>query len=314
MEFFRNCFAWSILFGMVVYSSLYVLDPLGYNYEFDLGRINRVKPAAVGFERQLKHHRIRKVKPKTLILGSSRVAYGVEPTDLTGFPKPVFNAALEYGQPFEMMKLLEYASRVAPLEQVFLFIQYFNFHRNSGVRGFDLETSKQSALSAAKLQLLAYFSGDALLGAFEMAIINFFSNHPKGSTKSGFIYGKTEGRFGQLDLETRFGLVEEEAKVILDPTPGLKILRSIVAFCKSKNVRLGLILGPWPPEHIALRKRMGTWEAIEQWKLEIRKISEFTDHYSSEANFDANDFLDRVHFSPESGRSILYPLGTQPNQ
>ena len=126
----------SVFLSCMIYTITYICDPLGLNFKFVSKQFNAIKPVAVGFERQLKPLRIHQVQPKTIILGNSRIAYGIRAKDAHGFPFPVYNAAFEFAQPYEMLKILEYSITQTHLENVILFLDYGTFANKRGVKNF----------------------------------------------------------------------------------------------------------------------------------------------------------------------------------
>lgn len=174
---------WLIAFLLIYQAVSYAVDPLGLNFRFTHPGLNAIKPAAVGFERKLKPLRIKKVQPQTLILGSSRAAYGIDPDRLHGFPYPIFNAAVEYGQLYEMYRMLEYAVEIAPIKEVVLLLHYYNFNQSSGIRDFAPIFSRGEMRPLVEAHTLAYFSSDAAWGIFKTCFANLAMNHKKGSTE-----------------------------------------------------------------------------------------------------------------------------------
>lgn len=299
---------WLIAFLLIYQAVSYAVDPLGLNFRFTHPGLNAIKPAAVGFERKLKPLRIKKVQPQTLILGSSRAAYGIDPDRLHGFPYPIFNAAVEYGQLYEMYRMLEYAVEIAPIKEVVLLLHYYNFNQSSGIRDFAPIFSRGEMRPLVEAHTLAYFSSDAAWGIFKTCFANLAMNHKKGSTEKGYIFNNSEKQYSHHDAQTRRDLVSSEAHVVLDYTPGLQIIRQIRALCHRHRIELHAILGPFPPEQIQLRKELGTWSAIEAWKAALDKEIAYTDYYQDSAAFDAKDFYDRIHFSVEAGVQMVNAL------
>lgn len=302
----------SLLFSITVFCVInFTIDPLGLNYLLLFRNVNEYKPAAVRFERKIKAYRIKKVKPKTLVLGSSRAVYGVNPETLQGFPIPVYNAALEYGQLFEMLKFLEYSIKVAPIEEVVLFLHYYNFNTSEGVKSFEIPVGKSDIISLLKLNLFSYFSLNAFLGTLETLILNTTKFVRIGSVQTGYIRLKQHGdrNFKAYSEEKRLELVRGEAQIVLESyNKGLDIVKKIKQLCLENNVKLYSILGPYPKEQILVRNEMNTWDVIEEWKHALKQIIEYVDYYNENSPFEAENFYDRVHFSAEVGQIMVNSL------
>ena len=289
----------------------YVVDPLGLNFQFTHPTLNAIKPAAVGFEHKLKPFRINAVQPQTLILGNSRVAYGVNPEKLKGFPQPVFNAAIEFGQLREMVQFLEYAIEVAPLREAVLFLEYYNFSTTTDIRDFYPIFPTRGGYDLLQAHSLAYVSSDALLGIFQTLFSNLTMKHLKGTTKTGYVLNNMESNFQPADPDTRRSLVTQEAQIVLDHNPGIQTVREIQALCNKHNITLHAILGPFPQEQIAMRKTLGTWSPILKWKADLQKEIDYTDYYHEHVPYTAEDFYDRIHFTVDIGVEMVNALKMQ---
>jgi hypothetical protein len=288
-----------------IYCFNYIIDPLGYNYSFEISAINKIKPVAPGFARQLKPYIIEKVKPSTLILGSSRAAYAADPSKIRGFSQPVYNAAIQFGQPFEMLKILEHAVKVTNVKEVILFLEYNSFANEKGVQEFSLSTEDTNIFNLVERNILAYFSVNSFLGSFETIMRNIIGKHLSGTTSSGFIKNTSQKRFGDLDPDFRKETVKQEATVEIDYHVGLNIVREIKNVCKSNKIKLYVILGPFPLEHIKMRKRLNSWPKIVKWKKDLTKIVTFFDYFDEKNIFDNTYFYDRVHFTSRAAEIMI---------
>ena len=224
---------------------------------------------------------------------------------MKNFPFPVYNAAIEFGQPFESLKILEYAVCNAPIEKVILFLDYITFKNENGVKDFKIDMWGDDLFSALNLNFLAYLSKESLLGAFKTIFYNLI-RPLKGTTQFGYIYYFEKNPFQNIPKEERISRMEEECNTVLDDfSNGMKYVRKIVTICKEKNIELYTILGPFPPEHIAIRKQNGSWGEIKRWKDELKNYVDYLDYYLEESPFGNDYFYDRVHFTREAGKRML---------
>lgn len=290
---------------LILYMVTFVIDPLGFNYLVQINRINKVKPVAPRFARELKMYRMKKVNPATIILGSSRAAWGIDPLKIEGFPEPVFNAAMEYGQPYEMKQTLEYAVENTQVKEVVLLLDYFTFANKGGVEGHSLSISKVAFIEKIKRHLLAYFSANAFLGNFETIARNVFGAHLLGTTETGFIVNTSKKRFVDRKSESDMAALRREAIVTLDHRIGVKIVKEIKQICQKNNIQLHTILGPIVPEHIQMRKELGTWSQILEWKKDLSQLVDYYDYFNENQPFQEQHFFDHMHFTPEVGVYML---------
>ncbi len=308
-KFFFKFLILSFLFCSIIIGFLFVSDPLGYNYKYTLPVIKKHKFEAVKYDRKLKPLRLIDYKPQTIILGNSRVVYGVNPEDAICFPKPVYNLGMEYCVPYEMYSLLKYAVEVSPIEEVVLFLDYGFFSNSGGAKGFnpnDWQSDKKSKLNRF---LFSYFSESSIKGALSNFLnkgISVLSKSSKGSTFNGFVVYETRDDFSGHSKEERVNLVKDDAVNEIDFHPGLVYIKKIIDLCQSQNIKYTFIIAPYPPEHMELRVETRSYtNSVVEWKKELEKISTVYDFYNIDNTFASNDFYDQVHFKPIIGKYIF---------
>ena len=309
---FWKIYICSLIFSSsVIYAATFYIDPLGANYHLNYKGLNIPKPAAVRFDHKIKPYRIKILQPRTLIIGSSRELYSANPMEIRGFPAPIYNAAFEFGQISDALEILQYAIAVAPIKEVIIFFTYGNFFGLSRAGDLDVDLEKPDIVSSFEVYSFAYFSLNAVLGNFETIVLNLLNGeHAYGSTHTGFFsYGGDGKRFGDHKRYVRLGLMTDDAKLVSsDLSPAIELLKIIRQICIDNEVEVQFVLGPFPPEHIELRKEFNTWSAVEDWKNELRKIIPFSDFFDENTPFLNNDFYDRVHYTREVGKVIIDSL------
>ena len=109
-----------------VVSVNYLIDP----YDFYGNNVLGVrKTQEIGQLRLSKAIKLEKIKPVSVVMGSSRAEFGFDP-DHQYFKKPSYNLATGGSSVYELKRYLEFAIEQGRLEQVLLVADYINFNSN----------------------------------------------------------------------------------------------------------------------------------------------------------------------------------------
>jgi hypothetical protein len=90
--------------------------------------INANKPELVTHVRLGKAGLVRRVKPKGIILGSSRVEFGLDPKHPGWRTTPVYNLGIPGLNTYELMRFFQHAHSIQPLERVVIGLDMFQFN------------------------------------------------------------------------------------------------------------------------------------------------------------------------------------------
>jgi hypothetical protein len=202
-----------------------------------------------------------------------------------------------------MLKVLEYATTQIKLKQVIFFLDYTASSDNQGVNGFNPSDWNSDFISTFKSHALAYLSYNAVNGIFKNIIANIIPL--KGTTKYGDIIYPIKTRFSDTPLEERIQLMQRSESAIVDYSISLEYISRINQICIENNIKLTVILAPFPPSHIQVRKNNSTWDSVNEWKNELGNIVHYYDFYEENDFITAKDFYDNVHFTPSIGKKIL---------
>src|SRR5689334_294931 len=98
----------------------WVVDPYGIYRVIDVQGFNANKPGEHGHDRMVKAHAIARLKPDGLVLGTSRIQYGVDPDDdvLRRHAARVYNAGLLNSDIYLVLRHIQHAQATAPLRLV----------------------------------------------------------------------------------------------------------------------------------------------------------------------------------------------------
>ena len=99
-----------------------VMDPFNMYRWVKIERVNAYKPAIYTRVRLFKAYEVERVRPQSIVLGSSRTHVGVRCSHRgwSALPGPCYNLAFDGATTREMYAYLEHANAVRPLKTVIL--------------------------------------------------------------------------------------------------------------------------------------------------------------------------------------------------
>ncbi len=318
MRFLAHLFAGIIVVMAVVGGINLLIDPFdvwqspriaGISTSKSLGNIRYVKPLQV----EVRH-------PRTVILGSSRVQYGIDPRD---FPdgKRIYNFGIPAVTAAEMKGYAAHILETTDATELIVGLDFFSFNdAGQAVPDYDNAPLGRWALWRAAPVLL--FSQTALERS-RHTVVDFRKrpegyDHGDGFSVFQFDPGKDPvpefmemvGRFAnRRDFYGGFRSFERS----------MEDYRSVLMAARAKGVRLTTFISP---EHAVLLEtidRLGAWPIYQAWKRRLVQLSTALDvplwdfsgynDYTTTALQDGyRSFFDGSHFRPEIGRLIMARL------
>lgn len=295
-----------------------IIDPYGVFAFPIINNINNLKPKQENAGRIYKAFDIRRIKPKIIILGSSRVETGLNhqhPAFKLQHKSNAYNAGFQAGNTYEIFRYLEYAINQQPdLEQVVLGLDFFMF--NETLRNQDnfseARLTKAYPIEDATTFLLSI---DALNSSKETLIANLHNQDKKDSNRriNKFKFW-IRGFLTNPQLYGQYKLSQDR----------LKYLQSIVQLCKKNNIDLKIFISPIHATQQEAIEVAGLWSTFEQWKKEVVKIAPVWDfaYHNSISTEKISDgmtyYIDSSHYSQKTGNLVLnrilnYDVNTVPS-
>jgi hypothetical protein len=297
----------------------YIVDPYDvFNTPNFLG-INHDKPKKDSNDRQFKALDITRIKPTTIIIGSSRTKQGIDPEHPILAKDPsTYNLAINGPNVYEVRRYLEHAIANQPnLKEVIFGIDFFMFNAN---------LKNQPSFSEARLGIKHIAIGDAVNALFSIDTYHISKETIEASLKepnksdrfgeNGFMPnrkfndGNTKWRFEQaIKLYFQLHSTYELSEQYLDD------FKKIVSLCKEKNIPLKVFISPAHATDLEAIRVTGKWQVMEQWQREIVKIVPVWDFsgYNSVTTESTQDvmknYADNSHYSSSIGNYILDRLG-----
>lgn len=252
----------ALIFVAIVNLINYVVDPHDLNHKFNISGFNEIKPKVTNFIIDHKISRIVELKPKTIIVGNSRVFWGFDPLSHTfnRENKPIYNSSTFSNSIMEINDLVKYINNFSKLDTVyvgvdlFLFNSYSQYHMKNVNRHFiynDIEMLKSSF--------------ETILNSFPYNDYNFYGNGNEFYKKNITLYklGGYHNAFKQIE----FGTVNNR-KYRPNPyqkysfqndkkTSTLEIYRDLVDFCFKNKINLKVFINPVHARHMEIIYQTG---------------------------------------------------------
>lgn len=260
--------------------------------------------------RQVKPLQIARIRPATLLLGSSVVYRGLDPLSLAGkAPGPVYNAGLSSLMASELPAVAALARASGQVRQVVLGLDYYMFTRLPPPPALDPALATAAGRFAALLELT--FNSDApslLLPRRRVPI------EPGFWRGDGF---KTTPDF-DATLTRKVAAAQEIAALAYEPE---HLAALAEAFRLLRDARLSAYLSPVSRPQLALLEAGGRLPEFRRWRGDVaalaaghgvRLLDLATEHPFDDFDPDKGSsrfWIDNVHFKPEVGRWVLARLG-----
>jgi hypothetical protein len=314
-RFLRHFFTAVVAIMALIGGFNYAIDPFDLWGAPRLERLNTIK--SIGNVRFVKPLQVEVRQPETVILGSSRSLYGLDPRD---FPHPelTYNFGIHALSATQMKGYGAHILADTPVRDIMIELGFFEFNRpQSGAPNYDNAVLGRRALLRAVPIVL--FSQEAL-GRSGRTITD--------SRKGAKLFNRSDG-FAYFRLDAAKDPVGEFLKVIDQfahvggpygapqsfEGPMVKY-RELLAAVKAKHVGVVSFIAPEHASLLVALDRNGLWPLYKAWERRLVEVS-------TEAGVPLWDFsgynaytmtplkdgyrthFDASHFRPELGRLML---------
>jgi hypothetical protein len=281
-----------------------IIDPYGIFATPVIKKFNVIKPEKENSDRLYKAFDIRRIKPTTIFLGSSRVATGLN-SNHPAFSNPelTYNSGFQAGNTYEILRYLEHAIAQQPeLERVILGIDFFMFNSNLANR----QTFSEDRLGTKfpyKDILNATLSLDTLVASKDTLKANITPNYKSDRLNKTIDRFKfwLSGFLSNDELYKTYSLSQER----------LDNLQAIVTLCQQHDIELKIFISPTHATQYEAIAAANLWSTFELWKREITKITPVWDFsgYNSITTEPIGDrmiyYIDNSHYSQTTGDLVI---------
>lgn len=289
---FLRIFAVVTVFSLVIVATVNLItDPFRLFRFPEIAGFNAAKPVYGKSARMIKAHEIRVIKPKGLILGSSRAEYGLDP-EHPGWDdesRPVFNLALPSGSITEAFLYLQHAHAIQAIQQVVLALDFFMFNANWQTNpDFSIGRLVIPSQSALKLGwqrdlVTALVSYDALSASYntiarqrEADLVPYLSNGARHATRNWERIKTKGGHHKAFVSNEHYSLTADDGWQYFSlfgedgvSLPTVQVFKEIVEFCRHNRIDLRILIPPIHARKLEVKRQFGLWPRFEQWKREL---------------------------------------------
>ena len=319
--FIRQCICTMLTLVAIVAGINIIVDPY---LLFDLPRtaeFNARKPAISEQEHLIKAYEVLRFNPRTLLLGSSSVAMGLDArsTAWRTSERPVYNLGLPGEGVFANRRYLQHVLAKEHPNTVFLGLSFRDFLtvRPQHEHPFESRLAMSSGGSPNPLirrqlvkdVLYATLSLDSLFESFDTLRGNLSGD--SYDTISGNVdphWHRMEiSRFGTYPLivltDLNYTQMYRDSRVDEDVWEQVRL---IFELCRGHGISLIVILEPAHVDELELADIAGKWGAVEEWKRQLSKM--VAKYEARQGHFELWDFFGYNSYSTESVPYTKSPL------
>lgn len=277
--------------------------------------INHSKPKKDNNDRLFKASDLTRLKPTTIILGSSRTKQGIDPEySVFADDRSTYNLAINGPNVYEVRRYLEHAiANQSNIREIVFGVDFFMFNAN---------LKNQPSFSEDRLGKKHISVNDAINSLFSLDTLNISKATIEASLKepnrydpygkNGFMPnrnindGNTKWRFDR-SIELYFQLHSDyqfSDKYLAD-------FKKIVELCQQHKIDLKVFISPSHATDMEAIHITDRWQIMENWKREIVKITPVWDFsgYNSVTTEPIKDVMknysDNSHYTVAIGNLIL---------
>jgi len=303
-------FGLSGVLGIVLAVNL-IVDPYGLFQLVQVEGVNSPKPKMERHEKLLKAYLLPKIKPQTIIMGTSRADFGIDPNN--GVLKdygPGLNVALAGADLYVLRRYFEHAIAVAPVKQVVIGLDFFAFNSqrpqapdfNEAVLATNADGSSNEAYYRNMI-MSSLFTLDAFRDSIATVMADkkpgtqmidikdgmrkFYikgklmtaselyrsgSNRPNG-------HGKRKAFLHNEDMYIRNVYLAGNKRqfIFKNEVSGYSAfdqLKQIIDLCRQHDISAYFLISPVHARQLEVIRVSGLWPLFEQWKYELLHMIE----------------------------------------
>jgi hypothetical protein len=257
--------------------------------------------------RILKARAVHQLKPTSIVLGTSRGEFGIDP-EHPGLKKPAYNLAITGSNIYVTFRYLQHAEEIQPLQQVLLMVDFFMFNTNEtdGVNfseellAVDAEGNSQSFLNQlVSLKMLT--SLDTTFSHIRRQEKQFTNTpyFPNGMRSSPRL---TIGHH-QAFLNNELGYMRSFYNLFSFSTPerdNLQIYQKILILAQQKEIDLHIAISGSHARQFEVIATLGLWDDFEWWKQQLVALNESVASQHEKASFPVWDFSNYNSYNAEA--------------
>ena len=307
--FLKNTFY--LVFGLYLTVGVFNLtvDPYGIYNLVVIEGVNNVKPPWDSQERMVKTLQLRKLRPKGIILGSSRTNFGLDPEHVAWKldSRPAYNLSMANMSAEEKYRLLKYANSLNDLKRVIIGLDFFAFNI------YHPDTILNDFLDLASITKDGDTKIPSLVKEFQNTLFSFTAIEESFKTitykgkQSRSLYGQhfpiyergpralSNRMFRLYSVHLWFPNTNRKFCIYNENKESKKFeqLGKIINFSIRNNIELKIFINPVHADLLEMMRFMDLWPLYENWKRGlVNLIATINKDKSKETSISLWDFGD----------------------
>lgn len=318
------------LFAVGLFNIL--IDPYGVFNTYMMQGVNQVKPTRINHARLAKAIDVTRIKPKTILLGSS-TALRLSPVHpVFANTQPAYNLGLPgVGMQEELLYFRHALINQPDLKEVIIGLDFFSFGVGVKKAPDFIEDRLQKNRITTQDALNAIFSLSAFKSSWDSLAANRASKLSVSAltdlkNQSGVTPGEENSRVMnnfQIVI-SRYLQQEERYKNYQISTERLKDFRTIIDICRQRNIAVKVFFSPTHAVQLQALHEAGLSSAYKDWQRQVVKIiptwdfSGYSQINTEPISSEMKNYVDGAHYQYRIADLILnrmfeYHLETVPS-
>lgn len=299
---------------------------------------NARKPAVLWQEQMMKAYDVARARPKTVLIGSSRVGLGLDARHFAwpAQERPVYNLAIGGGDLYVAYRNLQNVMAQGRLESVVVGLDFEHFllpataehypQRQAFELRFEIQADGSTNTRQRRQYLRDVIQATFSIDALEQSLATLRANLAgrsfdlnAGNVESVERIANAYSRVMWSDLG-HVRQMHSRTTRQLNPQ-AMMDLRKILELCESHSTRATLLINPVHADYLEIWDTAGYWPVLEDWKRQLVALTtehreravlwDFTGYssYSTESvpvdGRDLRYFWEPAHYTPELGDLIV---------
>lgn len=335
------CFLFILLY-LIIILFIFIEDPYRLMpVKVTIPRINDVKSPLYDYQRYIKLYDIAYQKPKTIILGSSRVLWSIDPANplLNQYP-PVYNAGILGPPMYEIAEYFKHALYSQPqLKRVILALDFYAFNAKFDDRGlaqrhdfekswpgmiykdnkllFDLQSAISTLWASVTRKQVMSLQPDGRLTPDPLTArdlykdffgppVNDATPNPKPVAVS-IAKQPIHAHDKKIDPPIQHNMKNELYIPFSLSQTSLDALRMIIKTCKERHIELIIYIpATYNNSELSAFYQYGLWEQYQEFERILANLHPFYDFMSwNEVTMNRNNYIDGSHSTFSVGDKVI---------